>query len=207
MHARAVFPRRISRLVAHLRDMLPPRASVLDIGAGNGLLARRLMDEQPGLVVRGVDVLVRSHTEIPVESFDGVHLPAGDRSVDYTMFIDVLHHVDEPAALVAEAVRVSRRGLLIKDHVARGPSDRAVLRLMDWVGNAGHGVRLPYRYLSRGAWDDLLRGAGLREEYWTSRLRLYPFPASLIFDRTLHFVGRFAPTRNDGEATPARNGV
>jgi SAM-dependent methyltransferase len=192
LHQKLVFPRRVDRLVAHLLSVFPDSGSVLDIGAGDGQIARRLMDLRPGLEIRGVDVLVRPSTRIPVEEFDGARLPVGDKSVDFTMLIDVLHHTDDPVALMLEAARASRQGVIIKDHVAGGSVDRATLRLMDWVGNAGHGVRLPYNYLSRTQWDSAVRAAGLTEERWISTLHLYPFPASMLFDRTLHFIARLA---------------
>jgi SAM-dependent methyltransferase len=191
LHEGLVLPRRVGRLVVHLLSVLPEAGSVLDVGAGDGQIARRLMDQRPGLRIRGIDVLMRPLTQIPVEEFDGSHLPIGDQSVDFTMFVDVLHHTDDPSVLISEAARVSRRGMIIKDHVANGRVDRATLRVMDWVGNAGHGVRLPYNYLSRDQWDDTIRAAGLTEVRRISQLQLYPFPASMLFDRTLHFVARF----------------
>lgn len=48
--------------------------------------------------------------------------------------------------------RVARRGVVIKDHLREGPLAGPTLRLMDWVGNRGHDVRLPYNYLSRRKW-------------------------------------------------------
>ncbi len=49
-----------------------------------------------------------------------------------------------PARLLAEAKRVSRGGIVIKDHFREGVLADATLRFMDWVGNAQHGVVLPY---------------------------------------------------------------
>jgi hypothetical protein len=61
----------------------------------------------------------------------------------------VLHHAPEDAArLLAEAGRVARH-VLVKDHFEYGPYSRAMLRLMDFVGNWGYGVSVPERYFSR----------------------------------------------------------
>jgi hypothetical protein len=61
---------------------------------------------------------------------------------------------------------------------------------MDDIGNARHGVVLPYNYWPRARWMEVARGLGLRVTFWESDLGLYPWPASLIFGRSLHFVAR-----------------
>jgi hypothetical protein len=81
--------------------------------------------------------------------------------------------------------------VLIKDHLCEGPLAGGTLRLMDWVGNARHHVRLPYTYWRRQQWLDTSRALGLSVGAWRERLDLYPWPATWLFDRSLHFVGRF----------------
>jgi hypothetical protein len=76
----------------------------------------------------------------------------------------------------------------VKDHVVRGPLARPTLALMDWVGNRRHGVDLPYAYRTPSQWSEAFVMAGLREVVRRERLGLYPWPASLLFDRRLHFV-------------------
>ena len=57
-----------------------------------------------------------------------------------------------PRQLLREAVRVARRGLLIKDHTLTGFLAGPTLRLMDRVGNQRHGVALPYNYWTQQQW-------------------------------------------------------
>jgi hypothetical protein len=61
---------------------------------------------------------------------------------------------------------------------------------MDRVGNARHGVALPYNYWRRAQWLQEFERAGLSPTLWKDSLHLYPWPASLLFDRSLHFVSR-----------------
>ena len=151
------------------------------------------MDLRPDISVRGVEVIVRPGSLIPVESFDGAHLPCEDRSVDTVMVVDVLHHTTDPRVLLAEAARVARHSVLLKDHFEDGWLARQSLRVMDWVGNAHTGVALPYNYWSRREWDRAFAALGLRVDRWTTRLALYPMPASLVLDRSLHFVALLRP--------------
>src|SRR6476620_9526499 len=186
VHARTVFARRLRVLSSAISEVLAEGAQVLDVGCGSGELASALIAIKPGLQVEGVDVLVRPNTAIPVRKYDGEHLPFPDQAFDYAMLVDVLHHTDDPASLLAEVSRVARH-VVIKDHYRNGFLAGLRLRIMDWVGNAPHGVRLPYNYLSRDEWAALWRAAGLRIDRRSEALKLYPFPADGIFGRGLHF--------------------
>jgi SAM-dependent methyltransferase len=187
-HQQLVYGRRIRVLTRHVAALLPAQATVLDVGSGDGLLAKRVMELRPDVRIRGVDVLPRSTSHIPVEIFDGVRLPFPDRSFDAVMMVDVLHHATAQDALLAEMARVTRGVVVIKDHLVQGVLAHPTLRFMDWVGNVRHGVALPYSYWTRTRWEQAFAMARLRVTHWRDRLGLYPFPASLIFDRHLHFV-------------------
>lgn len=190
IHDKIVFGRRIQVLAGTIAEFLPPNAHVLDIGCGSGTLARALMTLRPDVTIEGIDVLVRPATEIPVAHFDGETIPWPDDHFEVALFVDVLHHTDAPARLLAEAKRVSRRGIVIKDHLRDGILAGSTLRFMDWVGNAAHGVRLPYNYLSHSEWSDVWAKLDLKVERLTDRMGLYPRPFSWLFDRRLHFVAR-----------------
>ena len=197
VHGATIFRRRVRRLVDLVQPLIHPGATVLDVGCGDGALGAGIMQLRPDVSLEGVDVLMRERSHIPVTLFDGERLPYPDASWDLVLFVDVLHHVDDPAALLAEARRVARTGIIIKDHLEEGFAAGATLRFMDWVGNAPHGVRLPYNYWSRSQWRDAFATLDLTTERWTERLGLYPAPASWAFDRSLHFVARL------GVASPA----
>lgn len=188
LHGRAVYGRRIRVLARHVAQMLPRDVSVLDVGSGDGHLVKRIMEMRPDVRIRGVDVLVRPGAQVHVEPFDGTHLPCGDGAFDVVMLVDVLHHAQSQRALLADCARASRHAVLIKDHVLAGPFAGRTLSFMDWVGNARHGVALPYAYWSEAEWQDSLSAAGLRVTDRRDALGLYPWPASLVFDRRLHFI-------------------
>src|ERR1035441_8995433 len=116
LHGDFVFKRRIERLAFWLASIIPQNASVLDIGAGDGSLDSLLLKRRPDIGIEGIDVLVRPDTAIPVQKFDGRHIPFPDRSWDIALFVDVLHHAGNAADLLAEATRVSR-AVIIKDHL------------------------------------------------------------------------------------------
>jgi SAM-dependent methyltransferase len=190
VHRDYVYKRRVSKLAGLIAQIVPHGASTLDVGCGDGLLARALLDQRPDVTVRGIDVLVRKQTHVPVEPFNGSEIPAATGSYDIVMFVDVLHHVADPVILLAEAVRVARAGLVIKDHTLCGVLASPTLRFMDWVGNARHGVALPYNYWPLKKWHEVIAALGLAIAEWRSDLGLYPWPFDCAFGRSLHFVAR-----------------
>jgi SAM-dependent methyltransferase len=180
--------RRVGVLARHLDELLPREASVLDVGCGDGLLARRIMERRSDLTIQGLDVLVRKETHVPMRAFDGRQLPGDGGSVDVVMFIDVLHHTTDPMVLLREAARVARQAVVIKDHTRDGLLAGPTLRFMDYVGNAHHGVALPYNYWPRRRWLAAFEELELSVRAWRDDLGLYSGPSGWLFDRSLHFV-------------------
>jgi SAM-dependent methyltransferase len=192
IHEKYVKGRRIHVLGNLIMGFLPPgNASVLDIGSGDGLLARQLMTMSPALSISGIDILVRRDSAIPVSSFDGVTIPHESGSFDYSLLVDVLHHAEKPVALLQEARRVARRGVIIKDHYEQGFLGRRTLMFMDNLGNRRSGVAIPHNYWAPDEWREELDRVGLRAQVLRTRLRLYPAWADWIFGRGLHFAGVF----------------
>ena len=191
-HDKAVFQRRIQVLAQNLAEFLPNNARVLDVGCGSGTLANAIMALRPDVKIEGIDVLVRPDTDIPVKAFDGNTIPWPDKHFDVAMIVDVLHHTDDPSRVMAEARRVAKHGLVIKDHFRDGVLANTTLRFMDWFGNAAHGVRLPYNYLSNAEWRSAWSGLGLKVDRICDRLGLYPAPFNWLFDRKLHFIARLS---------------
>jgi SAM-dependent methyltransferase len=169
-------------------ELVPAKSRVLDIGCGDGRLARLLSQQRPDITITGIDVLVRDKVYIPVNSFDGKTIPYPNHSFDVAMLMDVLHHTEDPFILLREAARVSNGQVIIKDHTRDGLLAGLRLRFMDYVGNARYGVNLPFNYWPRAKWENVWRELGLQVAIWNSQLRLYPWPVTYVFDASLQFL-------------------
>jgi SAM-dependent methyltransferase len=189
-HGRAVFGRRVRVLAAHIASLVPRDARVVDVGCGDGSIAGRLAQLRPDIDVVGIDVLVRPRTHVPVVAFDGEVIPYAHAALDAVLLGDVLHHPHAPPRLLREAARVSPGAVIVKDHIADGFLARPTLRLMDWVGNAHHGVALPFNYWPESRWREAFADVGLVCDVWRTALGLYPPPAAWVFDRRLHVLCR-----------------
>lgn len=173
----------------HLAAEFPPNARILDIGCGDGSIAAEIMSQRNDVDITGVDVLVRETTKIPVVPYDGATLPFPESSFDAVCLVDVLHHTDDPFSVLREATRVAPM-VVVKDHLTHGLFALSTLRLMDWVGNARHGVRLPYNYVSEDEWRQGIDSLNLSIQSWKTDLDIYPPGLSWWFDRRLHVIYR-----------------
>ena len=190
LHNLLVFHRRAGVLAGHLSEMIPASAKVLDVGCGDGSVAKLLLEKRSDISIHGIDVLLRSNLQIPVMQYDGKLIPHPDKSFDTVIFIDVLHHAGDPLALLKEARRVARKCVIIKDHNRDGLTAGLTLAFMDWIGNAPHGIALTYDYWPAQRWQTVFAELGLRVGDYRSRLGLYPIPANWLFERNLHFISR-----------------
>jgi len=203
IHGDYVHKRRVQVLSGVIAELLPSRATVLDVGCGDGVLASLIMEKRPDVQIQGIDTLVRSTAHIPVMAFDGTAIPYDDASFDLVMFVDVLHHTDDPMTLLREGARVARQQVVVKDHNRDCFLGKWTLQAMDWVGNARHGVALPYNYWTRDHWENAFRTLDLRRTVNRTALGLYPLPADWIFGRDLHFLS-FLEKRPDPALAMAR---
>lgn len=195
LHQFMVSNRRVIILGKHLINELPLDETLkgLDVGCGKGDLAGYIENYHSMTIISGVDILVRNDAVIKVIQFNGKTLPFADKSFDFVMLIDVLHHTDNPVELLNECRRVAQRFILIKDHICESWWDKIRLRFMDWVGNRGHNVYLPYNYLSQKNWNSLYIASKLNSHSKVFWLGLYPWPFSNIFDAKLHFIEKLIP--------------
>ncbi len=137
--------------------------SVLDLGSSSGRLAFELSKTHKDTAFTGADVFVPNDTFIPVTKYaSGGKLPFSSDSFDCVMIVDTLHHDSHPELILAEARRVCKKFILIKDHYWESKADLLALRCMDYVANKPYGINLPYNYLSIQGWKELIKSCGLK---------------------------------------------
>lgn len=145
-----------------LTPHIPTGSSLLDVGAGDGLLASTLRDRMQ-LNVRAVDIEARSLGNLQVEVYDGKTLPLDDQSVDYAMCVAVLHHCDDPVAVLREIRRVTRKRLLLVEDLFDSATDR--LCVIGFHHYLRFVEKMPFNrngFASTGRWRERLFEAGFR---------------------------------------------
>ncbi len=191
MHA-PVYRARLRALLSAIIPHLRPGDRVLDVGCGNGTLGRAIMDDPrcpKGVVVEGLERVARGGEPITVHAYPGGTMPFPDGAFDAVIVADVLHHEENPGALLAECRRVSRRLVIIKDHQVKGAMAQARISFIDWAANAPYGVPCLYRYNTPQQWENLPRELGLEVAEARGSMKVYPPGVNLLFGGGLHYFG------------------
>lgn len=111
----------IGHFHARTRAMLPPDARrVLEVGCGEGFSSAAIIGGQDGIAFYGGDLFYdavhEARARVPSMHpcvFDATALPYDDNTFDCVMSLEVLEHLPDPAAALAEYRRVTRRYLLL----------------------------------------------------------------------------------------------
>ncbi len=111
-----LFQRHLYRLAVRARP-----ATILEVGCGEGFLSAYLKSRMPGMRLHGLDInenaigFARDHFGHLAQFSTGsiYELPFGAGSFDLVLCSQVLEHLEDPEAAVAELKRVSSAHLLI----------------------------------------------------------------------------------------------
>lgn len=138
---------------------------VLDLGAGEGYVGAILGEGRGGQVTLA-DVLPMNRTGLPHVLYDGHRLPFGDDAFDVTVLYFVLHHAEDPRAVVREALRVTSGRVIVVESIYEQEWDRRVLERLDrWVnrvrsGGLMRGQEEHLNFKRRDAWRTLFEEEG-----------------------------------------------
>ncbi len=143
----------------YIRDYIVGK-KILDLGAGNGLLALEIKEQLDKEVVL-VDVVDYNYTNLPLILYNSNEkVPLTDEEVDTTILYTVLHHADDPEHLLDEATRVTKKRLIIKEAYIEKEKIRISNSFVDWFYNRVIGdedINVPLNFLKIKAWDQLLK--------------------------------------------------
>jgi len=192
LHEKVLFSNRCNEIINHLYNFYPQdgQYSILDVGCGDGRIPNKINKLKPNLQFLGLEVLKREKCAINYTIYDGKKFPFDDEQFDYVMFIDVLHHTTNIEELLKEASRVSKKGIIIKDHYSNNKLDNLLLCIADWVGNWSYGVPLSYNYKSTQKWKTIYEDCNLKQVAVQTKFKLYPPVLNKIFGERIQFIAK-----------------
>jgi len=159
---------RENEIIRKLAPWVREGQTLLDIGSGTGLIARRLA-RVAGVRPTLCDVVDYRKVEFPsIQLQNPLHVPVADRSFDVVTMCFVLHHVpswDDQLTVLGEALRIACERVLIIEDTPFNRVDLAFNKFWDKLLNLRHGVPVPYTFRSVEEWSEIFSsdGYGLRE--------------------------------------------
>jgi hypothetical protein len=193
LHERVVFNRRVSVLGEALGALVDAGSTILDVGTGDGQIAKLVAAQAPDTAVRGIDIMARPTSHIPVDLLRWPDDPASRQELRRGQLRRCAAPHRRPQCPSERSVAGGAQGgdpegplfgKRVRPHDAalhglgrqRAPRCRAALQLR----------------LSREMGGLVRRGRSGIETVSTD-VPLYPAPFSLVFGRGLHFVARLTP--------------
>jgi SAM-dependent methyltransferase len=176
---------RIARAVA---GRIGQARSLLDVGCGEGSVAVAIAQRVGAQRVAGVDIKIQPGVPIEAVAYDGLHLPFPDGAFEAVVISDVLHHCQDPVAVLREALRVASRIVAIKDHFRFGPVSEKLLLWMDQIGNASHDIHVRGTYFGPREWAEMVAAAGGRFTGLEWPLQIHDYPFRLVTQDRLQFA-------------------
>ena len=195
-HDKFISPRRRRVIKDAVVEILPKKdhyESWLDVGTADQKLFRLIYESLDHCTdVQTLDIYPVANPALKHTVYDGKTIPFPDNSFDIVSFIDVLHHTDNITDLLAEAKRVAKKFILIKDHKYETGFHKRVLEIQDWFGRFSvkdFDFPLPYEFLTYNQWQNIfvdlqLKVICLKESMDYS----HPFPFDIVYPAHLHFV-------------------
>jgi len=136
---------------------------ILDLGAGNGLLALEINKQLDKEVVL-VDVVDYNYSDLPLILYNPEDkIPLADEEVDTTILYTVLHHASDPEHLLEEATRVTKKRLVIMEGYIEEDDIRMTNSFFDWFYNRVIGdedINVPLNFLKVKGWGKILKSYG-----------------------------------------------
>ena len=141
--------------------------SLLDIGVGTGLALRYVIQHNSQLHCAGVDVrdLRLPDIKVPLQLYNGHTLPFANNQFDVSLLFYVLHHCQDPAQVLGEAVRVTRQKLIIIEEFDLPNADELSLDITERYGHSAIGLPpdLPYQLFNKPDFEAMLAARPLIE--------------------------------------------
>jgi len=133
---------------------------ILDLGAGNGLLALEIKEQLDKEVIL-VDVLDYNRTDLPLLLYNAEgNVPLADKEVDTTILYTVLHHASDPEHLLKEATRATKKRLIIMEGYIEEDGIWMTNSFFDWFYNRVVGdedINVPLNFLKIKGWEKMLK--------------------------------------------------
>ncbi len=139
--------------------------SVLDLGAGDGLLGETILRKTSKKVIL-YDIIDYNYSSLPMNIYPEngtIELP--DNSIDTTILYTVLHHASNPLHVLDEAIRVTKKRIIIVEGFVDTKYHYLFNSFFDWFLNRvakDEDVPIPLNYLSTIGWTNLFTKKSLK---------------------------------------------
>lgn len=149
------------RMCQDCQQFIEKKSKILDLGCGSGIVGKAFQDFFQSQVI-GVDIIDRRVFKIPFKKIDGNNLPFLKNDFDTILITYVLHHAQNPEALLKEAKRVAKGRILIYEDLSEGLTSKLVCKLHGVSFDKFVGNKNKTRFRTEKEWREIFEKLQLR---------------------------------------------
>jgi len=160
-----IYERAAKKMCFACQDFIKKGSKILDLGCGSAIVGNEFKDFFQAEVI-GVDIVDRRILNLPFKIYDGRDLPFPEKSFDIVLLNYVLHHCQDPLALLKEAKRVVRDKIVIFEDLPEGFFSNLICKIHDltftkFFQHQNHSLS----FKSEKEWEIIFRDLGLNIIY------------------------------------------
>ncbi|PIW89982.1 MAG: hypothetical protein COZ92_01955 [Candidatus Nealsonbacteria bacterium CG_4_8_14_3_um_filter_40_11] len=155
-----LYQRAAKKMCQDCQSFIKNGSRILDLGCGCGIVGKTFQDFFEAEVL-GVDVKDYRVSFLPFQIYDGLHLPFSEKSFDTVLINYVLHHSEDPIALLKEAKRVARDKIVVYEDLPNGVLSSLICQLhgASFAKFLGDANKISFK--SEKEWEKLFGEIGL----------------------------------------------
>ena len=152
------FRSKTERLILRMKQFFSRGDKILDLGSGIGMFSHILQEQ--GYQVTPIDVKDKSlYPSVRPLIYDGKKLPFADYSFDVCLLLSVLHHTQNPEAILKEAKRVANK-IIVSENIYRSATQKLYTHFIDSLLNLEF-FHHPHTNRTDKQWKEAFKRLGL----------------------------------------------
>lgn len=160
------------------QKFIEKRSKILDLGCGSAIVAKVFQDIFQAEIL-GVDIVDRRIFPIPFKLIEGTSLPFPEKSFDIVLISYVLHHNQDPIALLKEAKRVVKDKIIIYEDISEGIISGLICQIHGFTFNKFfQNSKGNFDFKTENEWEKIFEELGLNIIF---KKKVGNFPQKILF--------------------------
>jgi len=109
-----IYQRAAKKMCLDCQDFIEKGEKILDLGCGSGIVGKTFQDFF-NAEISGIDIVDKRVEKIPFQIYDGKNIPFSENYFNIILINYVLHHSDDPEALLKEAKKIGKKIIIYED--------------------------------------------------------------------------------------------
>ena len=127
-----------------------------------------IISEKKKVEMQFLDVEDFNRSKLPLALDNGKNITFEDNSFDTSLLVFVLHHCTEPLLVLKDAIRVTKKRIIIHEDTYTSSFGRVLVGMNDFISNFPFFItnpmkmNMPYNYRQVADWERIFENLGLK---------------------------------------------